>query len=451
MKKIIFLLFTVIIFHFSSTSQCPQVSAQVLTTNHGEINEVGAYNSFGVRITLNQTYSEDVTVTGVVFDTENHNVSANFEITVTAGYLTQQADDLLNSGRQSYAATEVNSVSPCFVSYAGVTIVFDVSNGILKFASFSDVNAVLDQLDEDYDNNYDYYDTQLDTSLSVEVLDSLDEVNGFDPRITFRNFENLFSGYNSKRAQIEGVESDWLYNDLSGTNPGDIDLTYDDAQNTICNTDYSFKIGNDLYQITSAGIYINGTLQDDGGSVAKINILGDGIFMNKALQDNDGISGPLAIENEGVNINENFQDHGSSGSKSMTVCKSNKKDHHPFKYDNETKMFELEVAIHSIVYRTGIHGKVIHFKKKNNGHWTRSRAQMAAGCGGTVYTSNCTFLDQPILRQPGSGFKKREEQKAKLHSVEPIPGTNSIWKTYSGQFAASFDSNVGSGVWTLIF
>ena len=425
----------------------------MLTTNHGQINEVGAYNSFGVRITLNQTYSEDVTVTGVVFDTENHNVSANFEITVTAGYLTQEAGDLLNSGRESYAATEVNTISPCFVSYAGVTIVFDVTSNILKFASFSDVNAVLNQLDEDYENNYDDYDSQLDTSLSVDVLDSLDEVNGFNPRITFRNFENLFSGYNSKRAQIEDIESDWLYNNLSGTHPGDVDLTYDDAQNTICNSDYSFKIGNDVYQITSAGIYKNGILQDDGGgSIAKADIISGGIFKNQSLQSYDNsVFGPTPMETNQINTYENLLNDTNNDPKTMTVCKSNKKDHHPFPYDNDTKMFELEVAIHSIFYGGGIHGKVVHYKLKNNGHWKRSRQQMAAGCGGTVYTGNCTYLDQPIIRQPTSGFKKKEEQKAKRHSEFQIPGNNTIWKTYSGQFAASFDSPVGFGVWTLYF
>ena len=113
MKKIFFLLLALITFHFTSIAQCPQASAQVLTTHHGEIYESGAYNSFGVRITLNQVNSEDVTVTGVVFETENQSISANFSITVNAGYLTAEADDLLTAGRDSYAAVTINSVSPC--------------------------------------------------------------------------------------------------------------------------------------------------------------------------------------------------------------------------------------------------------------------------------------------------------------------------------------------------
>jgi hypothetical protein len=118
MKKVFFLLLVIVIFQSYSIAQCPQASAQVLTTHHGEISEVGAYNSFGVRITLAQINSEDVTVTGVVFDTENQSVSANFNITVTAGNLTQEADDLLNSGRESYAAATISTVSPCPPEYA---------------------------------------------------------------------------------------------------------------------------------------------------------------------------------------------------------------------------------------------------------------------------------------------------------------------------------------------
>jgi len=444
MKKLFVLLFISTFFLGTLTSQVT-VEAFPMEPQSGQ------YNYFGVRVTLPQTYGADVVVTGYIYDDGSPDTNHPFSLTVTSGNLTAEtADNFYQTSPAENAAAEISTIG---TTYAGVSIIFEVNANILKFASFSDINVVLNQLDDDYEDNYDNYDSQLDTSLSVEVLDSLDEVNGFDSRITFRNFENLFPGYNSKRAEIEGIESTWLYNNLSGTHPGDIDLTYDDAQNTVSNTDYSFKIGNDLYQITSAGIYINGVLQDDEGwPVAKTSIKGDGIFTNKFLHDHDfHISGPLVIENDDDIINDNFQEYGSDGLQSMTVCKSNKKDHHGFKYENETKMFEVEVAIHSVFYRGGIHGKVIHFKKKANGNWKRSRAQMAAGCGGKVYSGNCTFLDQPILRKPTNGFKKREEQKAKLHSEFQIPGNNTIWKTYSGELGASFDSPVGYGVWTLYF
>lgn len=135
----------------------------------------------------------------------------------------------------------------------------------------------------------------------------------------------------------------------------------------------------------------------------------------------------------------------------MTVCKSNKKRHQEFPYDNDTKMFKLEVAIHTIFYRAGIHGKVVHFKLKNNGHWKRSRAQMAGIVDGKIYSSNCTYLDHPSDRQPDNGFKKKEEQKARRHSEFQIPGPNTIWKTYSGELFAAFDSPGGYGTLTLTF
>ena len=451
MKKILVLLFIIIIFQSNSNSQCPQVSAQVLTTNHGQINEVGAYNSFGVRITLNQVYSEDVTVTGVIFDSENHNVSANFEITVTAGYLTQEAGDLLNSGRESYAATEVNTVSPCFVTYAGVTIVFDVTNGILKFASISDAYTVLEQLDDDYESNYDTYDSQFDTSLSVSVLDSLDEVNGFDPRITFKNFENLFSGYNSMRMAIESTEIAWLDNDFSGTDPSDIDLTVDDAVNTICNSNYSFKVGNDVYVLTSSGLYINNTLQDYEGSIAK----NSSDFLEKyTIVKPISYLGMNDVNSFDITSNQFYQNPYSEISNNLSnlSCKTNKKRKESAYFSNDTERYDLEVAIHSIGYRSGVHGKVVHFKLKN-GNWKRSRAKMKAGVGGGVNSnsSNCNGLANINEVKPYSGYDKREELKAMRHST--YGDIHKVWTTYTNQLAASFTTPYSgqSGVLVLTF
>jgi hypothetical protein len=462
MKKIIFILFCYLLGSISlaqaqyNTTSCDAVTGEAIPLDPQPTE--GNYDYYGAKVMLNNTSTNPVTVQGYIHhDASAPNTGPQFLLVINPGQLSAQTDlNFFQITRWNNAVVTITSISPCpndiIVTYAGVSITYEVNNNILKFGSFSDVNTVLDQLDSDYNTNYDNYDSQLDTSLSVGQLDSLDEINGFSPRITFRNFENLFAGYSSKKSQIEGIESAWLYNDLSGTHPADGDLTFDDAQNTIFNTDYSFKIGNDLYNLTSTGMYVNGILQGDGGSVAKTSSsMLDAMFMNKTFQFDYSISGPMTNGNNGFYENTNWGYSGIGALKPMTVCKSNKKSHHDFKYDNETKMFELEVAIHSIVFRTGIHGKVIHFKKNNNGHWRRSRAEMAAGCGGNVYTGNCTYLDQPIERQPGSGFIKREEQKAKRHNAFTSPGNNTIWKTYSGEFSASFDSRIGNAVWPLTF
>lgn len=286
MKKLFGLVIVIVL--FLSGKLQSQITVEAFPRNP----QTGQYNYFGVRVTLSQTYSENVTVTGYIFDDGSYNTNNPFTLTVTTGNLIAETDDdYYQTSPAENAAVETATIS---TAYAGATIIFEVNNNILRFANFSDINAVINQLNDDYEDNYAAYDSQIDTSLSVAQLDSIDEVNGFNPRITYRNFEDLFPGFSSKRAEVEDIEADWLYNNLSGTNPSDVDLTYDDAINSICNTDYSFKIGNDLYQITSAGIYINETLQDDGGgSVARVNIINNGLSISKSFQNNyDSFHGP---------------------------------------------------------------------------------------------------------------------------------------------------------------
>jgi hypothetical protein len=429
MKKLFVLLFISTFFLGTLTSQVT-VEAFPMEPQSGQ------YNYFGVRVTLPQTYGADVVVTGYIYDDGSPDTNHPFSLTVTSGNLTAEtADNFYQTSPAENAAAEISTIG---TTYAGVTIIFEVTDNILKFASTSDAIAVLDQLDEDYEDNYNYYDSQIDTSQSVEVLDSIDEANEFYPRITYRNFEDLFPGFVSKRSQIEEIESDWLYNDLSGTHPASVDLTYDDATNTICNSNYSFKIGNDVYQLTSSGLYINTVLQDN----TKVKNMHDGIFLNDMLQNSDFFfSGPFASMNESIAINEKLQDP-------MTVCKSNKKSYKSpaYKYDNNTKMFELEVAIHSVGFRSSVKAKVVHYKLKNNGHWKRSREKMAAWVGGNTYGGSCASYGTVNLREPSTGFQKREEKKSVVHTSSPV-----IWKTYSGEISGSFDSPNHYSTWILYF
>lgn len=456
MKKILRIIFISLLV-FSSALQaqvCDGVSAEAVPLSP----QTGSYNYFGVRVTLSQTYDQDVTVTGYIFAESSPNQNKPYTLTVTSGNLTAETDlYFFQTGPADGAGVEISSVTPCpsnnsiIVTYAGVSITYETNNNILKFNSTNDVYIVLDQLDDDYNDNYDNYDSQIDTSLAVSVLDSLDEVNGFDSRISFKNFENLFSGYNSIRMAIESTEIVWLDNDFTGTNPSDIDLTFDDALNTICNNDYSFKVGNDIYSLTSSGLYINGTLQEDGGSMARIEA---------ELMEKFDIIKPIAylgVDNVNITnlkINQIFLTKYSEIDDNYdfyyTVCKSNKKKVASAYYNNDTERYELEVAINSIGFRSGVHGKVIHFKKKNN-KWKRSRAQMTVGVGGAVYSVNCNGLANINETNPYSGYKKREELKAMRHSA--YGDYYKVWKTYTSQLGASFTTPYSgqSGVLTLTF
>lgn len=95
-----------------------------------------------------------------------------------------------------------------------------------------------------------------------------------------------------KRAELESIENTWLSNNFNGTDPDDVDLTFDDAENTIFNSSYSFKIGTDVYQLTSTGMYKNGILQDEGGN--SINRKPDNFI---ELPEYGVLSGPSSFPN----------------------------------------------------------------------------------------------------------------------------------------------------------
>jgi len=251
----------------------------------------------------------------------------------------------------------------------------------------------------------------------------MDAQTGFDEFKPFRDFQNLFTGFSSKKAEIENLEAIWLSNNFLGTDPDDIDLTFDDAQNTIFNGDNSFKVGNDLYQLTNTGFYINGTLQasrilnDYGSSISKSDQINkNGIFQNAGYH----ISGPMTVDD----------DNYSFGAFAGPICKTNKKSKASFSpIGDNTQRFELKVAIHSIFIRSGVKGKVVHFKNNK-----RSRVEMAVAAGGMIYNGPCSFLFQFDERIPYTGFKKRKELAIRKHAV------GEVWKTYSGSVASSFNS-----------
>ncbi|WP_276503043.1 hypothetical protein [Terrimonas pollutisoli] len=101
------------------------------------------------------------------------------------------------------------------IIYAGVSITYEASSGMLKFNSIANVNTVIEQLNTDYENYNTNYENQY-PNLTADQLDSMDVVNNFDEFRKFRDFENLLPGYFSKRKQIENTENTWLTNNFPG-------------------------------------------------------------------------------------------------------------------------------------------------------------------------------------------------------------------------------------------
>lgn len=383
---------------FSSMSKS-QVTVEAFPMNP----QTGQHNYFGVRVTLDQTYDHDVTVTGYIHDDGAANTNNPFSLTVTVGNLTEETSaSFYETDPTATAAIDLRTIVR---AYGGVVVTYEVSNSILKFNSAADANAVLDQLEADYNSHNNSYESNLDTSLTTSQWDSLDVVNGFDSYKTFRDFENLFPGYSSRRSLVESTENAWLYNNYGGTNPFTIDFTIDHAENTIFNSDYLFKIGNDVYYLTSSGLYINDILQDDNESISRNNKVTSGIMYAG-----------------GINVSENY-----ANVYEMSDCKTNKSLDDEFQPPGTNRKFFLKVAINSIGIRSSIKGALDHFEIKN-GKPKRTRAKMIVGVGGYVYTINCQSLG---YKSDVNGYKRRSDLKAVWRDA-------GIKKTKSGETSMDF-------------
>ena len=410
MKKIFGMIFiSLLIFN---TALKAQVTAEAIAHDP----QSGPHNYFGVKVTLSQTYDQNVTVTGYIFDEGNAPTTDHpFSLTVPTGELTAEtATNFYETDPTASATVQINSI--IFI-YAGVSVTYEANNNILKFSSFADVNTVVDQLDADFESYNDNYESQY-SSLTADQLDSVDIVTGFDEFTSLKNFEVLFSGYSSKRSQIETTENTWLSNDLSGTDPDDIDFTFDDAENTVFNNSYQLKIGLTIYEMRSTGLYNLTT-----GNIAVVSYPKD-----EAVFNNFGYSFPLyGFESSEAKKTGPFNNligvesaqYGFAPVK-YDICVTNARDSKRYDYGSNRK-FKLKVAVNYSGLRSSAKGKVVSLKKKNN-HWNRNRYDMAVGCAGNIYDANavggCTLFEILDRRKPSTGFSKKKSIKTvKRHSL----------------------------------
>lgn len=372
----------------------------------------GGNNYFGARVSVNQVYNYDITTTGYLYEEGNPDTNHPFSLTISAGNLSAEtAANYYSTGPASNASGHLASI---IYLYAGVNVIFETTGNMLKFNSTADVNAVLNQLETDYEAHNTNYENQY-PNLTADELDDMDIQTGFDEFKPFRDFENLFTGFSSKRGEIETTEASWLTNNFTGTDPDDVDLTFDDAENTIFNSAYSFMIGNDVYQLTSSGTYLNGALYVKGGN-SKI---------------------PAQKREQGIYSNAVFFNNAIS-STTLPGCKTNKNDKGFPEFENGTRRFKIKVAINSIGFYSSAKGKVVHYKSKNGG-WKRVRTEMSVSLGGKIYSNLCNYDFNFSERKPisGAGWAKRKQ----VRLVRPVWGV--IWKTNTGELGAAFDTPSG--------
>jgi hypothetical protein len=116
----IFLTVFILIFGLKSNSQtglCIGVTVEAFPNNP----QSGSYNFFGVRVTLDQTYDHDITVTGYIYDDGSPSTNNPYSLTVTAGNLSAETSSTYyQTCPACTGAASLNGVSPTTVTKGGV-------------------------------------------------------------------------------------------------------------------------------------------------------------------------------------------------------------------------------------------------------------------------------------------------------------------------------------------
>lgn len=415
--KIIFLGILALLSKYSHS----QFAVEPIATNP----QSGAHNYFGVKVTLDTIYSENVTVEGYIYDLGSFNTNTPFLVTVTAGNLSNQT--ALNFYETDATAEAATIIATITTLYAGKTIVYNAEECILNFASEEDLLAVINQLNADMESYNAAYEA-LHSDLDEDELDDLDDQNGFDEAAVLKQFESLFGGFCSKRAQLEALEATWLDNDFGGLNPDSLDFTYDDGWNTVFNHSYLLKVNGAVYALSDTGMFIDNVYQD--GITRAPTRSGSIWASNEQLPDKSGGGGP----------NPPFTAFFCND------CKTNKHSFEDPKPVGNTGWYAgQKIRIFCYGFYQGVRGKVVFYKEKNN-QKKKARKEFGMAAGGIVWTNTiCTeLLEDPyrVDQNPNTWgqYKKRRSLKADFYGPLILGG---VWRVHV------FDAEVrynGSGI-----
>jgi hypothetical protein len=113
MKKIygfLIMLLAILTFRSNLNAQCTGVTVEAFPLDP----QSGPNNYFGVRVTLAQIYTQNVTVNGYIYDEGNPHTNNPFEVTVISGYLTGETSaTFYQTCATCNVVLDVISVSPC--------------------------------------------------------------------------------------------------------------------------------------------------------------------------------------------------------------------------------------------------------------------------------------------------------------------------------------------------
>lgn len=310
----------------------------------------------------------------------------------------QNEVNILNAS-ESECATE-NELQ---YSFYGIPIAYEIDNNILRFSNWEDYDNAVKQLDKVYDHHHDERDAQFPIGTTEEEMDTMDDESGFDPFYTYKQLEQQFSGFTSKRSIIEETENSWLSNGMTGLDPDDIDFTFDDSENTLFNQNYEVKIGCSTYRMTENGLV------------------------------------DLANYEEGSDMETNNLNTYTTDDQNKCITNTRNKEME-FTNSAQTTRVKNKVAIYSFFVRSSAKAKAIHYRKKNNGSWRRTRTNMSVSIFGQIYNKQCNSSENIGLRNPLTGFKKRGEIRELYRWYEPLSGGK---KTKKDRLASMFELSDG--------
>ncbi len=114
MKRLIMIMLPLVCMFFSTLTFSQTPCETVTTVAYPRNPQTGSNNYFGVRISIPETYTKNITVSGYIYEDGSFNTNNPFTLTITAGNTSAEtSDDFFITDPTGIAVVSVTSVSNC--------------------------------------------------------------------------------------------------------------------------------------------------------------------------------------------------------------------------------------------------------------------------------------------------------------------------------------------------
>lgn len=345
-------------------------------------------------------------------------------------------------------------------------------NNMLSFPTDLDFYNTLESIDNAEDN-YTGYDAHMNRfGGNIDFIDDFLDENGIDEDVIYTTFENKFgNGFKSMRKEIQEKEDVFLENGgepESGWNPENINIIFDDAIRTLLNKDGAVRINNVIFKFFDNGV----TYAIKNGDIDLFNKLNrPDIYPTQNItrpykdwyseheytfdQTNVVLLTPYAYcgvpteslpgDNDSYCNYVDVQDGGINQRTNGAYCKLWYKKMEETKNSSNDKKYLTKIGVfNTFIFNIAI-AKVVHYKKKKNGKWKRSRANLSA----KMVENGCSEYN----KEKGTKYRKRRRVRQRqpgdwvpivgqgLHGVYYILANASINDYYRYFLTASNNGN----------